>query len=83
VDTSIYEGGTFRGYTNAAYLTGAYFMEDLRVRMGDQDFYSFLKDYASRYSRKRVTGTDFFALAREHTNANINDLIGAYFKGSY
>jgi hypothetical protein len=83
VDTSIYEGGSFRGYTNAAYLTGAYFMEDLRVRMGDQDFYNFVKDYATRYSHKRVTGAEFFALAREHTNANIDDLIGAYFNGSY
>jgi hypothetical protein len=83
VDTSIYEGGTFRGYTNAAYLTGAYFMEDLRVRMGDQDFYRFLKDYASRYSYKRATGAEFFAVVRENTNANIDDLIGAYFKGFY
>lgn len=83
VDTSIYEGGTFRGYTNAAYLTGSYFMEDLRARMGDQDFYRFIKDYATRYSYQRATGADFFALAREHTNANIDDLIGAYFKGNY
>jgi len=83
VDTSIYEGGTFRGYTNAAYLTGAYFLEDLRVRMGDQDFYNFLKDYAARYSYKQATGDDFFAVVRENTSVNINDLIGTYFKGSY
>lgn len=83
VDTSIYESGNFRTYTNAAYLTGAYFLEDLRVRMGDRDFYRFLKDYAARYSYKRVTGADFFAVARENTNANIDDLIGAYFKGNY
>lgn len=83
VDTSIYDGGTFRGYTNAAYLTGAYFLEDLRVRMGDRDFYNFLKDYATRYSYKRVTGADFFAVARENTNANIDDLIRTYFRGSY
>ena len=83
VDTTIYEGGSFRGYTNAAYLTGAYFLEDLRVRMGDRDFYEFLEDYATRYSYRRATGADFFAVARENTNANIEDLIQAYFQGSY
>ena len=83
VDTSIYNGGTFRAYTNAVYLDGAYFLEDLRVRMGDQDFYKFLKDYASRYSYKQVTGEDFFVVVRENTNANIDDLIQAYFQGSY
>jgi hypothetical protein len=83
VDTSIYDSGDFRTYTNAAYLTGAYFMEDLRARMGDQDFYRFLKDYAARYRYKRATGPDFFATVRENTNANIDDLIQAYFQGSY
>ncbi|MGB7875818.1 MAG: M1 family aminopeptidase, partial [Anaerolineales bacterium] len=82
-DTSIYGGADFRTYTNAVYLDGAYFLEDLRVRMGDQVFYRFLKDYASRYSNKRVTGADFFAVVRENTNANIDDLIQIYFQGSY
>ena len=83
VDTSIYDGVNFRTYTNAAYLTGAYFLEDLRVRMGDQDFFNFLKDYAARYSYKIATGQDFFNVARENTNKNFDDLIQAYFQGSY
>jgi hypothetical protein len=83
VDTSIYDVTTFRAYTNAAYLTGAYFLEDLRTRMGDQDFYKFLKDYASRYSYQLVTGEDFFTVVREDTNADISDLIQSYFQGSY
>ena len=83
VDTSIYDGVNFRTYTNATYLTGAYFIEDLRARIGDQDFYTFLKDYATRFSYDHATGDDFFAVARENTNANVDDLIQAYFKGSY
>ena len=83
VDTSIYNGGTFRAYTNAVYLDGAYFLEDLRARMGDQDFYKFLKDYAARYSYKLATGADFFATVRDNTSANIDDLIQSYFQGSY
>lgn len=83
VDTSIYNGVTFRAYTNAVYLDGAYFLEDLRVRMGDQDFYNFLKDYAARYSYQIVTGADFFTTVRKDTSANIEDLIQTYFQGSY
>jgi hypothetical protein len=83
VDTSIYNGGTFRSYTNAAYLNGAHFIEDLRGRMGDDDFFRFLKDYASRYSRGRATSYDFFATVRANSSADISDLITKYFSGSY
>jgi len=83
VDTTIYNGGTFRAYTNAVYLNGAYFLEGLNVRMGDDDFFRFLKDYAARYSRGRVSAYDFFAVVREHTREDISDLINAYFQGDY
>jgi len=83
VDTTIYEGGTFRAYVNAAYLNGANFIEALNYRMGDDDFFRFLKDYTSRYGRGRATAYDFFAVARQNTTADISDLINAYFKGSY
>jgi aminopeptidase N len=83
VDTPIYNGGSYRGYVNAAYLTGAYFLEDLRVRMGDRDFYNFLQDYATRYSYKHATSGDFFTVARANTSADITDLIQSYFQGSY
>ena len=83
VDTTIYEGGTFRAYVNAAYLNGANFIEALNYRMGDDDFFRFLKDYTSRYGRGRASASDFFAVARQNTTADISDLINAYFKGSY
>jgi hypothetical protein len=83
VDTSIYNGGSFRTYTNAVYLNGAHFMEDLRVRMGDDNFFRFLKDYAARYSRGRATSNDFFAIVRANTTTDISDLISEYFSGSY
>jgi len=53
------------------------------VRMGDQDFYKFLKDYATRFSYGIATGADFFTVAGDNTNADISDLIQAYFQGSY
>jgi hypothetical protein len=83
VDTSIYNSGTFRSYTNAVYLNGAHFIDDLRGRMGDDAFFAFVKDYAALHSRGRVTSADFFAAARDHTNADISDLMAEYFSGSY
>ena len=75
--------GGFRPYVNSAYMNGAVFLEEMRVQMGDRDFFNFLKDYATRFSYKRATGDDFFAVARENTDANLNYLIGTYFKGGY
>jgi hypothetical protein len=83
VDTSIYESRTFREYVNATYFNGANFIEALNYRMGDDDFFRFLKDYTSRYGRGRATTYDFFAVARQNTTADISDLINAYFKGNY
>ncbi len=83
VDTNIYEPPTFRAYVNAVYLNGANFLEALNYRMGDDAFYAFLKDYASRYGRGRATAADFFAVARQNTTADISDLIALYFRGSY
>ena len=83
VDTNVYNGGSFRTYTNAVYLRGAHFMDDLRGRMGDDNFFRFLKDYASRYSHGHATSYDFFAVVRANTSADISDLISKYFSGSY
>jgi hypothetical protein len=83
VDSTIYEAPSFRAYVNASYLNGANFLEALNFRMGDDDFFRFLQDYASRYARGHATGYDFFAVARQNTTADISDLINAYFKGSY
>jgi hypothetical protein len=83
VDSNIYEAPTFRAYVNASYLNGANFLEALNYRMGDDAFFKFLQDYASRYSRGRATTYDFFAIARQNTTEDISDLINAYFRGSY
>jgi hypothetical protein len=83
VDTTIYEPPSFRAYVNAAYLNGANFLEVLNYRMGDDAFYAFLQDYASRYGHGHATAYDFFAIARQNTTADISDLIAVYFWGSY
>ena len=83
VDTAIYDGGGQRPYWDKVYLTGAQFLEDLRQRVGDEIFLPFLKDYYTRFNGKRATTADFFQVLREHTAADISDLMTKYFSNSY
>ncbi len=83
VDSNVYSHSSYRSYVNAVYLNGAHFLDDVRVRMGDDDFFRFLKDYAARYSYKRASSADFFAVLREHTSKDLTPIIQRYFAGSY
>jgi len=83
VDTSVYNGGTFRLYTNAVYLNGANFLEELRARLGDEAFFAFLRDYAARFAHQRASAYDFFALLRQHTDKDVSDIIQRYFQGAF
>jgi len=83
VDTQVYDGGGQRPYWDKVYLTGARFFEELRERVGDEIFFAFLEDYYAQYAGKRATAVDFFRVFREHSAADISDLMAEYFKNSY
>jgi hypothetical protein len=83
VDTPIYDGGGQRPYWDKVYLMGARFLQELRERIGDETFYAFLKDYYTQYAGKRAATADFFRVLREHTSADISDLMTKYFRNSY
>lgn len=82
VDTIIYNGGGFRPYTNAVYLRGARFLEELRQRIGDEAFFAFLKDYTTQESGKRAAAQDFFAILSQHTSVEYSDILKTYFQNS-
>jgi hypothetical protein len=83
VDTSVYNPQgtlqTYQDYRNAVYLNGAHFFEDLRTLMGDQAFFAFLKDYATKFAGQVVLSEDFFALLGQHTQADLTPLLKQYF----
>ena len=83
VDTQIYDGGGQRPYWDKTYLSGARFLEALRERVGDEIFFAFIKDYYAQFVGKRATTTDFFRVFREHSKADISDLMAEYFQNSY
>ena len=83
MDIPVYAGSGFQPYTNATYFVGAHFLEDLRARIGDEVFFAFLQDYAAKMDGEIATPQDFFAILRQHTSADISDLIATYFTNSY
>lgn len=84
VDDSIYnphgEAQAYRAYRDAVYLNGAVFLDELRALVGEESFFSFLKDYTARFSGQIATGADFFEVLRAHTTADLAPLLSKYFQ---
>lgn len=84
VDASIYDWhGGYTAYQNLVYLNGARFLQDLRARIGDEAFFAFIQDYLAQERGKIAATPDFFRILREHTAADLSDLIALYFQNSY
>jgi aminopeptidase N len=55
----------------------------LRQKLGDEIFFAFLKDYYTQFIGRRATTADFFRVFREHSAADISDLMAEYFQNTY
>jgi hypothetical protein len=80
VDGAIYDFNLFRPYRDAVYLNGAKFFQDLRTLVGDEAFFAFLKEYASREANHIATADDFFTILKHHTSKDLSGLLSTYFK---
>jgi Peptidase family M1 domain len=80
VDSTIYTTSDFQAYADAVYLRGAEFLRDLRLRLGDEAFFAFLRDYAAQMNGKIATADDFFRILATHTDADLSDLLHEYFQ---
>jgi aminopeptidase N len=84
VDASIYDWyGGYTAYQNLVYLNGAHFLQDLRVRMGDEAFFAFIQDYLAQMRGRISTSADFFSILRVHTSTDISDLLTQYFQNPH
>lgn len=86
VDSTIYSfagNGGFIGYTNTVYLRGAHFLDDLRTRIGDADFFGFLQDYLKQENGKITTTSIFFHILSQHTKTDYSDIVREYFQNVY
>ncbi len=83
LDRSIYGFTDFADqyleYRNATYLQGAKFLSQLKSVMGEDAFYSFLRDYAESYQNEIATTEDFFALLGKYEDLESQAWIAEYF----
>jgi hypothetical protein len=84
VDITIYGFYNFNCfYTESVYMRGGLFLQAVRDRIGDQAFLDFLKDFAKQFAFRRATTSDFFTVLRQHTNADLTDIIRDFFNETY
>jgi len=80
VDGTIYDYDRFLAYRDSVYLNGANFLEELRLLIGDEAFFAFLRDYARQNSGRVASSADFFTILDGHTDENLDGLLGKYFQ---
>lgn len=84
IDRSIYDFqeyvDQYLNYRNATYLQGAKFMDALKNELGNERFYTFLREYAAKFQDQIVTGEDFFQLLGEYIEVDSLIWLGEYFK---
>jgi aminopeptidase N len=79
IDGVIYDYNSFRSYRDSVYLHGAQFFEELRNTIGDDPFFTFLRDYANRKANQQATAEEFFTILQEHTSKDLSGLRDKYF----
>jgi len=79
VNVTIYDFGTSEAFVHNMYGQAAHFLADLRARMGDVAFRSFLRAYYQENGMRFATRADFFTAVQEFTAVDISDLIAQYF----
>lgn len=62
VDSSVYEFPSIRAYINAVYLRGVRMLNDLRIDLGDEAFFAWLRRYAEVGAQQVVTPNLFWSL---------------------
>jgi aminopeptidase N len=80
IDIPVYDGQNDDNYKHTVYFNGAHFLQDLRQRIGDEAFQSFVQDYFAQSRGKITTSKDFFRILDEHTDADYSDILRAYFR---
>jgi hypothetical protein len=80
INLPVYEYAGSRPYRDAVYLNGAVFFDELRAAMGEEFFFSFIQAYARGKSYQISNSLSFFALLKEHTPVDQDNLLNRYIK---
>lgn len=79
VNARIYDYDDSQRFILTVYGRSAEFMRDLRNLMGDEAFFTFLRDYYADNQWGMVTADDFFSAVNTATDADLERLFTTYF----
>lgn len=79
IDLSIYEFETTADYIHQIYSQSACFMRDLRILLGDTQFFNFVKAYRMHGQNHLVTREDFFSVLKSYTDEDLTSIVERYF----
>src|SRR4051812_11249930 len=65
-------------FNPAVYLRGSLTLHALRLRVGDDAFFSILKTYATRYKYGNANTPEFIALAEQISGQNLDDFFNGW-----
>ncbi len=80
IDIPVYDGQNDDNYKHTVYFNGAHFLQELRQRIGDDVFFTFLQDYYVQNKGKITSVNDFFRILDENTDADYSDIVRGYFR---
>ncbi|MCB2209640.1 hypothetical protein KQH62_01990 [bacterium] len=79
LDNDIYLEGGVPEYFDTVYRVGAMFQQDLRELLGDDVYFTFLKDYVKAYKYEIVSTEDYWSMLRTYTDQDLTALYDEYF----
>ena len=68
-------------FDSTVYIRGALTLHQLRLTVGDDDFFEILRTYASRFADSTVDTAGFVAVAEEISGRELGDLFDAWLYG--
>jgi hypothetical protein len=80
IDLPVYHYENDDAYKQAVYFNGARFLQELRVRIGDEAFFAFLQDYLAQNQGSQTTSQEFFDILDSHAGVDYSDLTSKYFR---
>lgn len=84
INGSIYDYTAFpnayEAYRNAVYLNGAKFLEEIRQSLGDEAFFTFLRQYAEMYRHRVATAEGFIELLKTFATPGLETILQKYLR---
>jgi aminopeptidase N len=77
-DLVLADPGVARMFDERVYKRGALVLHALRARIGDERFFTLLRDWTARYRHATVSTAQFVELAAQHAGTDLSEFFAAW-----